>query len=176
MNHISVMWTSGFSGRLISETADLLVERPHSSRDAKKLTARKFSSAQTSWSKLIIGGQSLAIAALALWLYVEYLHNPFMREYVSNVWATIWPETTVALSGIIIGGVALTVYQRKHNRSVADARGVKVSTGGMEKSGDLASLDSCPFCNIPLKHLSGNRFQCRQCRRYYKSNVPTIEA
>jgi hypothetical protein len=140
------------------------------------LTSRKFSATQTSRSKFIIGGQSLAIAALALWLYMEYLHNPFMREYMSNVWASIWPETTIALSALLIGVVSLTVYRQKYNRSFADQRTARVSTGGVEKSGELQSLDTCPFCNVPLKHLSGNRFQCRQCRRYFKSTVPPVGA
>ena len=140
------------------------------------MTSRKLSATQTSRSRFIIGGQSLAIAALAFWLYMEYLHNPFMREYLSNVWASIWPETTIALSALLIGVVSLTVYRQKYHRSFADERMARVSTGSIEKSGELQSLDTCPFCNVPLKHLSGNRFQCRQCRRYFKSTVPTIEA
>ena len=136
------------------------------------MTSGKFSATLTSRGKFIIGGQSLAIAALALWLYMEYLHNPFMREYVSNVWDSIWPETTIALSALIIGVISLTVYRQKNHRLSPDERATRVSTGSMEKSGELESLDTCPFCNIPLKHLSGNRFQCRQCRRYFKSNVP----
>ncbi len=146
----------------------------HSRRET--LTSRKFSATPTSRSKLIIGGQSVAIAALALWLYMEYLHNPFMREYVSNVWASIWPETTIAISALLIGVVSLAVYQQKYHRSFGDQSTARVSTGGVERSGQLQSLDTCPFCNVPLKHLSGNRFQCRQCRRYFKSNVPAIEA
>ncbi len=140
------------------------------------MTSRKLSATQTSRSKFIIGGQSVAIAALALWLYMEYLHNPFMREYVSNVWASIWPETTIGVSALLIGVVSLTVYRQKYHRSFEDRRTARVSTGGVEKSGELEPLDTCPFCNIPLKHLSGNRFQCRQCRRYFKSTVPPIEA
>ncbi len=140
------------------------------------MTSRRFSVTQTSRSRFIIGGQSIAIAALALWLYMEYLHNPFMREYVSSVWASIWPETTIGLSALLIGVVSLTVYRQRYRGSFAEQRTARVSTGGVEKSGELQSLDTCPFCNVPLKHLSGNRFQCRQCRRYFKSSVPTIEA
>src|SRR5229473_3486627 len=46
--------------------------------------------------------QSAANLLLAVWLYLEYTHNPFMQTYVSNLWATIWPNSTCAHSARLL--------------------------------------------------------------------------
>src|SRR5439155_1488854 len=65
---------------------------------------------------LLVGAQLIVNVTLALWLYNEYLHNPFMQAYMSSVWSVIWPEVTVA-AGILVGVAgSLAAYSRGHLR------------------------------------------------------------
>ncbi len=119
--------------------------------------------------------QSAANLLLAVWLYLEYTHNPFMQTYVSNVWATIWPEVTISVSVAIVAVVILAFYERRRSGPLAARIGSKSRSEDIEGSNNLAKLDVCPFCETPLKPISEGRLQCRKCRRYFKSSLPKIE-
>src|SRR5882762_4553260 len=54
--------------------------------------------------------QSAVNLLLAVWLYLEYTHNPFMQTYVSNVWATIWPDVAICVSVAFVAVVIVAVY------------------------------------------------------------------
>jgi hypothetical protein len=118
--------------------------------------------------------QSAANLLLAVWLYLEYTHNPFMQTYVSNVWATIWPEVTIGISVSIVAVVILAFYGRRHSKPVAARMGSKSRLENIEGTNNLAKLDVCPFCETPLTPISEGRLQCRKCRRYFKSSLPKI--
>jgi hypothetical protein len=120
--------------------------------------------------------QSAANVLLAVWLYLEYTHNPFMQAYVSNVWATIWPEITISLSVAIVAVVVLAFYRRRDSESLTGRIGSRSILEGLEGSSNLARLDVCPFCETPLKPISEGRLQCRKCRRYFKSSLPKMTA
>ena len=130
----------------------------------------RLSSMSISRYTLLVGAQLVVNVTLALWLYNEYLHNPFMQAYMSSVWSVIWPEVTVA-AGILVGvGGSLAAYNRGHLRRL-----IKVPPQGMAQGApNLAAIDFCPFCNLPLKTISEGRLQCRNCRRYFKSNLPKV--
>lgn len=118
--------------------------------------------------------QSAANLLLAAWLYLEYTHNPFMQTYVSNVWATIWPEVTIGVSVAIVVVIIFAFYGRRHSEPPAARIGSKSRLYDIEGSNNLAKLDVCPFCETPLRPISEGRLQCRKCRRYFKSSLPKI--
>jgi hypothetical protein len=118
--------------------------------------------------------QSAANLLLAVWLYLEYTHNPFMQTYVSNAWATIWPGVTVGVSVAIVAVVIYAFYGRRHSEPLAPQIGSKSRLYDIEGPSNLAKLDVCPFCEIPLRPISEGRLQCRKCRRYFKSSLPKI--
>jgi hypothetical protein len=120
--------------------------------------------------------QSAANLLLAVWLYLEYTHNPFMQAYVSNVWATIWPETTIGISVAFGAVIVFAFHRRRHAESLTARLGSKQTLDDLEASTSLARLDVCPFCETPLKPISEGRLQCRKCRRYFKSSLPKIAA
>ena len=118
---------------------------------------------------MVIGAQSVLNIFLADWLYNEYVHNRFMQDYLANTFsfASIALPVGLLASAAIAGG-SFTVYSRRHQSAIGRASlGLKteVLVGSDEK---LAILDTCPFCSVPLKNISENRFQCRKCRRYFK--------
>ena len=119
--------------------------------------------------------QTAANLLLAVWLYLEYTHNPFMQTYVSNVWATIWPEVTISVSVAIVAVVILAFYESRRSEPLAARIGSKSRLEDIEGSNNLAKLDVCPFCETPLRPISEGRLQCRKCRRYFKSSLPKIE-
>ncbi len=118
--------------------------------------------------------QSAANLLLAVWLYLEYTHNPFMQTYVSNVWTTIWPEVTIGIPVAIVAVVILAFYGRRHSEPIAARMGSKSRLEDIEGTNNLARLDVCPFCETPLRPISEGRLQCRKCRRYFKSSLPKI--
>jgi len=120
--------------------------------------------------------QSAANLLLALWLYLEYTHNPFMQSYVSSIWATIWPEIAFGITAAIIAAVMLVFYGKRHSESLTDRLSSKPMLEDIEGSSSLARLDMCPFCETPLKPISEGRLQCRKCRRYFKSSLPRMTA
>ena len=144
-------------------------------RDAKMRSIRLPSILGSRNGPLLLA-QSAANVLLAVWLYLEYTHNPFMQAYVSNVWATIWPETTIGMSVAIVAGVVLAVYRRRNSQTLTGRLGAKTILEDLEGSSTLARLDVCPFCKTPLKPISEDRLQCRKCRRYFKSSLPKVAA
>jgi hypothetical protein len=120
--------------------------------------------------------QSAANLLLALWLYLEYTHNPFMQVYVSSVWAATWPEITIGMSLAIAAVIVLAFYRRRHPETLTARLGSKPILEDLEGSSNLARLDVCPFCETPLKPISEGRLQCRKCRRYFKSSLPKMAA
>ena len=118
--------------------------------------------------------QSVANLLLAFWLYLEYTHNPFMQAYVSNVWASIWPEIAAGISTVIVGIVVFAFYRTRQADSLAGS--VRSKLEDLEGASNLAKLDVCPFCEISLKPISEGRLQCRKCRRYFKSSLPKMAA
>jgi len=120
--------------------------------------------------------QSAANLLLALWLYLEYTHNPFMQSYVSSVWAAIWPEIAIGFSAAIVAAVILVFYGKRHSESLTGRLSSKPMLEDIEGSSSLARLDMCPFCKTPLKPISEGRLQCRKCRRYFKSSLPRMTA
>lgn len=118
---------------------------------------------------LVIGAQSVLNIFLASSLYNEYAHNRFMQDYLASAFSSMSIALPVGLvvSAAIAGG-SFTAYSRRHHVSIGrTSLGLKTGmlAGTDEK---LAIMDTCPFCSVPLKDISENRFQCRKCRRYFK--------
>jgi len=130
----------------------------------------RLSSVSISRYTLLVGAQLVVNVTLALSLYNEYLHNPFMRAYMASLWSMIWPGVTVA-AGILVGVVgSLVAYNRGHLRRL-----IRVPPQGMAQgAANLAAIKVIPFCDLPLKTISEGRLQCRNCRRYFKSNLPKV--
>ena len=120
--------------------------------------------------------QSVANLLLAVWLYQEYTHNPFMQAYVSNAWASTWPEITATVSTLILAIVVFTFYKIRRSNSLSGSLGSRPMLENLEGASNLAKLDVCPFCETPLRPISEGRLQCRKCRRYFKSSMPKMAA
>ena len=106
---------------------------------------------------------------LAVSLLNEYLHNKFMQDYLANTFSStslVLPVGLVAAAAV--AGGSYTVYSRRTRDSVThESEGLATENSlGPEKK--LSVMDTCPFCNVTLKNISENRFQCRKCRRYFK--------
>jgi len=116
----------------------------------------------------VVAGQSLVNVFLASWLFSEYAHNPFMQQYLSNFWAanTFMISSAVVLAGVIAGGSYLALSKRTNQMSSGASQELSATTPG--RPAGLTALDTCPVCELPLKALSENRFQCKKCRRYFK--------
>ena len=124
---------------------------------------------QVSRKTLTIGVQSILNIFLTAWLYNEYIHNRFMQDYLASTFSSVViPVAIGLLASAAIAGGSYMAYSRRQQASVGNGlRPLKVRV--LEGSeGTLAVLDTCPFCNVPLKNISENRFQCRKCRRYFK--------
>jgi len=117
----------------------------------------------------VIGVQSALNVFLAIWLYNEYVHNRFMQDYLASTFSSMSFALPVGLlASAAIAGGSVTAYFRRHQITRGHiGLGLKTEAfaGSAEK---LATLDTCPFCSIPLKNISENRFQCRKCRRYFR--------
>ncbi|TMI13270.1 hypothetical protein E6H35_08045 [Candidatus Bathyarchaeota archaeon] len=124
---------------------------------------------QVSRKTFTIGIQSILNISLAGWLYNEYVHNRFMQNYLANAFSSVGIAVPIGLlASAAIAGGSFTVYSRRHQVSIGNgSRSLRAEVlAGSE--GNLAVLDTCPFCSVPLKNISENRFQCRKCRRYFK--------
>jgi hypothetical protein len=124
----------------------------------------------------LVAAQLVVNVSLALWIYSEYLHNPFMRAYLSNLWSSIGTAVIIG-TGVAVGVIAVVVaYSLGHLSMFAKNadHGAVVQPAGTVNS--LDAIDACPFCETPLKTVSEGRLQCRNCRRYFKSSVPKIPA
>jgi len=118
---------------------------------------------------LVIGIQSVFNIFLASSLYNEYAHNRFMQDYLASTFSFMSIALPIGLvASAAIAGGSFTAYSRRHHVSTGHTSlGLKTQmlAGSEEK---LAILDTCPFCTVPLRNISENRFQCRKCRRYFK--------
>jgi hypothetical protein len=118
---------------------------------------------------LLIGAQSVLNIFLALWLYDEYVHNRFMQDYLASTLSSMSLALPVGLlASAAIAGGSFTAYSRRHQVTMGRVSpGLKIEAfAGSEEI--LPIVDTCPFCSVPLKNISENRFQCRKCRRYFK--------
>jgi len=134
----------------------------------------RLSSISVSKYTFLVAAQLVLNVSLALWLYNEYLHNPFMQTYMSGLWSGIWPEAALTVG--IAGGAAasLAAYRRGHLNMILKDAGAIGMTKAAGTSARLSTIDVCPFCDNPLKTISEGRLQCRNCRRYFKSGMPKV--
>ena len=125
---------------------------------------------------LLIVAQFALNLSLAIWLYIEYLHNPFMQAYMSSLWSTISAWVTIT-AGVAIGIVAsLVAYNRGRLTRIVGSTTPQGYTEGVGTSENLSPIDVCPYCDKRLKIISEGRLQCRNCRRYFKSSLPKVPA
>jgi hypothetical protein len=128
---------------------------------------------------ILVAAQLVINVSLAVWLYNEYLHNPFMQAYVSNVWSAILPGVAVA-AGVAAGAAcvvgAFLVYNRRRLGMIPEDEDAAGEAASVASTSSLETLDVCPFCETPLKTISEGRLQCRSCRRYFKSGLPKVSA
>lgn len=127
-------------------------------------------------STVLFACQLVVNVSLVLWLYDEYLHNPFMQIYVSNVWSAIWPEVVLAVGVVAGSGAVLGAYRRGALPMSSKEPSPLGAIQPVGTAGGLSTLDICPFCESPLKSISEGRLQCRTCRRYFKSSLPKVSA
>src|SRR2546423_7370645 len=104
--------------------------------------------------------QSAANLLLAVWLYLEYTHNPFMQAYVSNAWASVWPEITIGISAVIVAAVILAFYGRRHSQSLPARLRFKSKLENLEEHSNFAKLDLFLFFETPLPASSDSTQQC----------------
>jgi hypothetical protein len=124
---------------------------------------------QISRKTLTIGVQSILNIFLAAWLYNEYVHNRFMQDYLANTFSSVSIAIPIGLlASAAIAGGSFTAYSRRHQVSIGNGSHPLKAEMLAGSEGTLAVLDNCPFCSVPLKNISENRFQCRKCRRYFK--------
>jgi hypothetical protein len=63
---------------------------------------------------VLLAAQLVVNVSLAVWLYNEYLHNPYMQAYISSTWSSIWVDVAVA-TGVAVGLIAgAVVFRRRH--------------------------------------------------------------
>ncbi len=173
---MTLKWRLHFSGSLIFRNKrNISRYRTSYPQEAKMRSARLPAILGSRYGPLLVI-QSAVNLLLAVWLYLEYTHNPFMQAYVSNVWAAIWPEIAAGISVVIVAVVVFAFYRTRHSNSLAGSLGSKPMLADLEGANNLARLDVCPFCETPLKPISEGRLQCRKCRRYFKSGLPRMAA
>ena len=121
---------------------------------------------------VLFASQLIVNLSLALWLYNEYLHNPFMQIYLSNAWSGIWPGVALAIGVAAGSGAVFAAHRRGALPMFAKESAPIGALQPIGTSANLSTLDICPFCELPLKTISEGRLQCRTCRRYFKSSMP----
>lgn len=137
--------------------------------------ATRFASITLSKYGVLIAVQLVVNVSLALWLYNEYLHNPFMQDYLSKAWSAIWLDVTVGTFAIVVVALYLAYRRELPPFTSREKRSGKMSLA-VAASASLETIDACPYCDLPLKTVSVGRLQCRNCRRYFKSSLPKVEA
>src|SRR5207245_10400736 len=124
---------------------------------------------QMSRKTLTIAVQSILNIFLAAWLYNEYLHNRFMQDYLANTFSSVSIIVPIGLlASAAIAGGSFTAYSRRHQVSIGKGSHHLKAKMLEGSEATLSVLDTCPFCSVPLKNISENRFQCRKCRRNFK--------
>lgn len=121
---------------------------------------------QVTRNRLAIYTQAVANIALAAWLYNEYLHNIFMQQYLANLWGSLGLLIVAGVSVMAVAMAGIMMYSRKGGFSAYAS--TQESTGQNLALSTLLPIDMCPICNSTLRTLSGNRLQCRKCKRYFK--------
>jgi len=115
----------------------------------------------------LVAVQAVVNAFLAFWVYMEYVHNRFLREYLATFWtANLQTVVAVVASGIV--GVGSLLYLTQRRDALLEEHDEAAGEGEEGLQSGLVPLDVCPVCNMPLKTLSEDRFQCRRCGRYFK--------
>jgi hypothetical protein len=124
---------------------------------------------QISPKTLTIGIQSILNVFLVAWLFNEYVHNRFMQDYLANTFSSVSIALPIGLlASAAIAGGSFTAYSRRHHVGIGNGSHPLKAEMLVGSEGTIAVLDTCPFCRVPLKNISENRFQCRKCRRYFK--------
>jgi hypothetical protein len=138
--------------------------------------AIRLSSISLSKYTILAAAQLVVNVSLAVWLYDEYLHNPFMQAYLSSVWPSIWPAVVI-VAGVAVGAIAVVAtYRLGRLPGFAKSADRTPMLQPVGTNNNLNAIDACPFCETPLKTISEGRLQCRNCRRYFKSSMPKIPA
>jgi hypothetical protein len=134
----------------------------------------RFPSIPLSKYTFLVAVQLVVNVSLAVWLYDEYLHNPFMQAYMSNLWSTIGQGVIIALGVAVGAGAIFAVYGRSRTSLFTKQTTTQATIQEVGASANLDVIDNCPFCDLPLKTISEGRLQCRSCRRYFKSSLPKV--
>ena len=121
-----------------------------------------------------IGAQSVVNVLLAVSLLNEYLHNRFMQDYLANTfpgYTFILPVGLIA--AVAVAGGSYTVYSRRSQNMMSQEKNEIPTEESLGSAKKLPVTGMCPFCNVSLKIISENRFQCRKCHRYFRKKVRT---
>ena len=124
---------------------------------------------QVSRKLAAIGAQSVVNVLLAVSLLNEYFHNRFMQDYLANMfpgYTFILPIGLVAAAAV--AGGSYTVYSRRGQTSMPEETSEMPKEESLVSKKKLPVTGTCPFCNVSLKIVSENRFQCRKCHRYFR--------
>ena len=125
---------------------------------------------------VVIVAQFILNLSLAVWLYNEYVHNPFMQAYMSTVWSYISTGVTIT-AGVIVGvATSWVAYNKGYLTRFTGTPNRRSNPPEIRTFENLAPIDICPYCETPLKTISEGRLQCRNCRRYFKSSLPRVAA
>ena len=119
-----------------------------------------------------IGAQSVVNVLLAVSLLNEYFHNRFMQDYLANTfpgYTFLLPVGLVA--AVAVAGGSYTIYSRRSQTSMPEDASEVPKEETLVSKKKLPVTGTCPFCNVSLKIISENRFQCRQCHRYFRKKV-----
>lgn len=103
---------------------------------------------------------------LASWLYTEYLNNRFLRQYLDSFWASNGLVVSAGLAGVAIAGGTFVFFSKRSWPGFLAAPSAAMSEADTVPR--VTPLDVCPHCDVELKSVSENRFQCRQCKRFFK--------
>ncbi len=162
-------WTIHFWADLFSRTSI----SPTESRETERLRRKGPSMIELSRKSMIIGTQSILNVLLASWLVNEYSHNRFMQDYLASTFSSIGLVLPVGIIIVAVAGGSLMVNSRRHQTATATETET-VNHKPKELSAPVEKrvvTNTCPFCNLPLRNISGSRMQCRKCHRYFRRGV-----
>ena len=97
-----------------------------------------------------------------------------MQDYLANTfpgYTFILP--TGLLVAVAVAGGSYTVYSRRSQNMMSQEKSEMPKEESMGSAKIRPVTGTCPFCNISLKIISENRFQCRKCHRYFRKKVRT---
>ena len=120
-----------------------------------------------------IGAQSVVNVLLAVSLLNEYLHNRFMQDYLANSFSSTSFFLPVGLvAAVAVAGGSYTFYSRRTHTAMTNESAESAIEESPVAEKKLPVRGTCPFCNVSLKTISENRFQCRKCHRYFRKKRP----